>query len=107
MRVMLEMFANANQNIVQMQTFLIDKDFTEIAAIEAVLLSVALQLCTTFHCIKAVQKKVSSLQLSSEQKVALNALFRKLMYAKDADEFESLGRPKSVVDPMALASPSP
>ena len=82
MRVMLEMFANANQNIVQTQTFLIDKDFTEIAAIEAVLLSVALQLCT-FHCIKAVQKNVSSLQLSSEQKVALNALFRKLMYAKE------------------------
>jgi len=66
MRVKLEMFANANQNIAQTQTFLIDKDFTEIAAIEAVLPSVALQLCT-FHCIKAVQKKVSSLQLSSEQ----------------------------------------
>ena len=90
MRVMLEMFANANQNIVQTQTFLIDKDFTEIAATEAVLPSVALQLCTTFHCIKAVQKKVSSLQLSREQKVALDALFRKLMYAKDADEFESI-----------------
>jgi len=83
------MFANANQNIVQTQTFLIDKDFTEIAATEAVLPSVALQLCT-FHCIKAVQKKVSSLQLSREQKVALDALFRKLMYAKDADEFESI-----------------
>jgi len=41
MWVMLEMFANANQNVVQTQTFLIDKDFTEIAAIEAVLPSVA------------------------------------------------------------------
>jgi len=47
---------------------------------------VSLQLCT-FHCIKAVQRKIASLSVSSDVKSELNTLFRKLLYARAEAEF--------------------
>ena len=86
MKTMFEIFRNANQKITETKTIIIDKDFTEISAIESVIPHVDIQLCT-FHCIKAVQKKISSLTLDMSSKAQLNSLFRKLLYAKNDRDF--------------------
>jgi len=57
MKTMVELFRNANPTVTETKTIIIDKDFSEISAIEAGLPHVDIQLCT-FHCIKAVQKKL-------------------------------------------------
>jgi len=56
-KCMIDIFSESNPAMSCTHTVITDKDFTEIAAIEAVLLHAKLQQCT-FHCIKAEQKKL-------------------------------------------------
>ena len=86
---MVEIFASANPTVADTKTVVVDKDFSEIAALQTVLPHVALQLCT-FHCIKAVKAKLSTLAISTDEKRDLLAIFRKLLYAKDEAEFQGL-----------------
>ena len=86
---MVESFSSANPAIAQTKTVITDKDFSEIAALEAALPHVAVQLCT-FHCITAVNRKISTLTEPNETKQNMNSLFRKLIYAKDTDAFNEI-----------------
>jgi len=54
--------------------------------VESLLPHVSLQLCT-FHCIKAVHRKIASLSVSSDIKSKMNTLFRKLLYANGQTDF--------------------
>lgn len=83
---MVEIFRTCNPAVAQTRTVVTDKDFAEISVLEALLPHVSLQLCT-FHCIKAVQRKIASLSVSSDVKSEMNTLFRKLLYAKGETDF--------------------
>ena len=78
-----------NEDTSKTCTVILDKDQNEIDAIRNALPAASVLLCR-FHVIKYFNKKVSELVLPVDEKNELFAQLKALVYAKDAEAFDSI-----------------
>lgn len=89
MRAILSSFKNMCQDTSKTCTVMLDKDQNEIDAIRNALPAASVLLCH-FHVLKYFKKKVSELLLPVDEKNELFAQLKALVYAKDAEAFDSM-----------------
>jgi hypothetical protein len=86
----LQQFKEANEAHLQnLQHIIIDKDFTEAAAISSLFDSASVIICS-WHASRSVDKKISETHLPSDEqhlKPLLKKLFRELMHAPTEEKF--------------------
>ncbi|KAK4327139.1 hypothetical protein Pmani_002368 [Petrolisthes manimaculis] len=89
MRAILSSFKNMREDTSKTCTVMLDKDQNEIDAVQNALPAASVLLCH-FHVLKYFKKKISELLLPVDEKNELFAQFKALVYAKDAEAFDSM-----------------
>ena len=89
MKAVLSSSQNMMEDLSKTCTVMLDKDQNEIAAVRDTLPVANILLCR-FHVIKYFKKKVSELLLTVDEKNDLFVQLKALVYAKDAESFNSI-----------------
>jgi hypothetical protein len=89
MQEALKLFKEANAEIIdQVAYVVVDKDFTELAALAREMPGAEFIICR-FHAIQAVTRKLQSLKLSKEIAKTFANAFNKMVFSPDEDEYNA------------------
>ena len=83
----LDFFVQTNPAVSRTEVVLIDKDFSELAALKKVIPNADVFLCL-FHVLKAVRSKISSLLLPEEKKDMIREVFTAMAYARSEELYD-------------------
>ena len=86
---MVKCFKESNPAWDRIKTVVIDKDFAEVKALRAAFPNARILLCT-FHVMKAMKLKISTLQLGVDEKNSLLESVKKMIYAKSKQQFDDV-----------------
>lgn len=68
-------------------SFMVDKDFAELAALSKIWPHAKVELCL-FHVLKSAKLKICSLEISKDQKDQLKETFQSIAYAASEEMFQ-------------------
>jgi hypothetical protein len=85
----LELFKDANSQVInQVEYIVVDKDFSEIAALSTILPSAEFIICR-FHALDAIAKKIHSLRIDKEHAASLTAAVHKMVFSPNLDDYNA------------------
>ena len=87
LRHFLHQFKRLNPSVEQTKIFLVDKDFNEMALIKELWPDSDIFLCL-FHVLKTLQLKISSLQITADEKDKLKKLCQEVVYARSEKQYD-------------------